>query len=135
MNRAIAEILVARADNSGGFTWRTSDGRYPDKGFAVAVAKGPERRIERPLLVADILDFEREFHDVIHAGNVVFNGGVCIGAWRDGGVWYLDLSIVCRSLDEALVLGRQNKQLAVYDLESATSINIPYHAAPAEVAA
>jgi len=130
MSTTIAEILAARAHNSGGFTWRTSDGRYPDKGFAVAVAKGPERIVPGTLTAADIDSFMEEHADVIKAGNAVFNGGVCIGAWLDNGNWYLDLSIVCRSLDEALVLGRQNRQLAVYDLEGAQSISIPYYREP-----
>lgn len=100
-------------------------GRAPDKGFAVAVAKGPERIIERTLAAADVEHFMEEHHDVIRAGNAVFNGGVCIGAWKDGNLWYLDLSIVCESYEEALALGRQNHQLAIYDLEAATSIAIP----------
>jgi hypothetical protein len=132
---AIAEILAARAASDGGFTWRTSDGRYPDKGFAVAVAKGPERIFDHAITADDIEGFMDEHHDVIRAGNAVFNGGVCIGAWESGGRWYLDLSIVCRSLDEALVLGRQNRQLAVYDLEGRSDIAIPYYAPPEEIAA
>jgi hypothetical protein len=131
----LPELLCLHAHKAGGFTFRTSDGTFPTKGFAVAVAKGPERIIARPLLAIDIEGYLAEMDGVIRAGNVVFNGGVCIGAWRDGDRWYLDLSIVCRSLDEALTLGRQNQQLSVYDLEGATSIAIPYHAAPAEVAA
>lgn len=121
----LATNLAVRAHTHGGFTFRTSDGGYPDKGFAVAVAKGPERIIERTLAAADIAGFIEEQKDVIRAGNAVFNGGVCIGAWKDGNLWYLDLSIVCESYEEALAVGRQNHQLAIYDLEAAASIAIP----------
>lgn len=135
VNTSIPAILAARALDEGGFTYRISDGAYPRAGFAVAVSKGPERTFDRPLTAADIEAFWDDNADIIRAGNLVFKDNVCIGAWRNGDTWYLDLSIVCRSLDEALVLGRANDQLAVYDLGDATSIAIPYHEPPAEVEA
>lgn len=130
--------LVLLAEREGGLTYRLADRIMPGKGFAVSV-QGPERKLHRPLLASDLEDFLAEHAQTIEAGNIVFNGGVCLGLWNAGTVrdpcWYLDLSIVVRSLDEALVIGRNNSQLAVYDLEGQQSVNIPYHAPPVEVVA
>jgi hypothetical protein len=108
--------LALRAVDFGGFTFRLSDGQFPRDGFAVAVAKGPELQLDHPPTPDDIDGFLRANAAVIEAGNIVFNGGVCVGAWDASGTWYLDLSIVCETLAEAVALGRANDQRAVYDL-------------------
>lgn len=123
----VAAFLAHMGSAHGGFTYRTSDGTFPRNGFAVSVAKDLERSWDGPLLAQHVTEFYAANAQLIEAANVVFSGGACVGAWQDGGRWYLDLSIVVRSLDEALVLGRHNKQLAVYDLADQVSIAIPYH--------
>lgn len=119
--------LSQRARDFGGYTYRISDGTFPTSGFAVAVAKGPELQLDHCPTPDDIAAFAAQHADIIRAGNIVFKGGVCLGAWDAAGTWYLDISVVCRTLDEALVLGRQNHQMAVYDLEAGNPIAIPWH--------
>ncbi len=127
--------LAAKAHADGGFTYRTSDGVFPSKGFVVAVDKGAERVLPGDICATCIESFALDNKSILDAGNIVFKGGMCLGAWYNAADarWYLDLSVVCRSLDEALTIGRHNGQLAVYDLEAGESIAIPYHAQPVAV--
>jgi hypothetical protein len=124
----VAVSLAQRARRDKGFTWRTSDGVFPEVGFAVSV-KGPERQLEpgQELYALDLVAFGHEHAQVIAAGNLVFGGGVCIGAWYNSARnrWYLDLTIVVKTLDDALTLGRGNEQLAVFDLAGNREIAIP----------
>lgn len=39
-----------------------------------------------------------------------------IGLWDDGGLWYLDITTIQRSRKRAIQAGRENHQLAIYDL-------------------
>lgn len=126
-----AHTLAQRARDFAGFTYRISDGTFPRDGFAVAISKGPERELLAAPTPDDIEQFYRDNLQTIVAGNVVFKGGVCLGAWQGADRWYLDLTIVVRSLDEALVLGRQNAQMAVYDLGEGHAIAIPWNPEPA----
>lgn len=126
VTQQVAIQLATRAVAMGGFTWRTSNGEYPAKGFAVSV-KGPERILDG-LSALDIVAFGHEHAQTIAAGNLVFSDSVCIGAWLNQatGKWHLDLSVVVKSLDEAMVLGRANNQLAVYDLGAQREHAITY---------
>lgn len=121
--------LAERAERDGGFTYRLADARFPAAGFAVSPDKGPERVLRHAPTAEDLLGFLSDNWDVIQAAQVVFRGGVCLGAWKCGpDRWCLDISIVVSTLDEALTLGRANAQLAVYDLAAGESIAVPYHA-------
>lgn len=126
VTQTVAINLATRAVAQGGFTWRTADGEFPSKGFAVSV-KGPERILDG-LSALDIVAFGHEHAQLIAAGNLVFDRGVCIGAWYNQATkkWHLDLSVVVKTLDEAMVLGRQNAQLAVYDLGAQREHAITY---------
>lgn len=115
--------LSLAAANSGGFTYRLSDGTVPEHGFAVSPYKAFERRITCPKLEPDVID--AYVHDNRHAIgilNIEHAGQVCLGAWFQDGSWYLDLSIVVPSLDQAMRIARHHEQQAVYSLEDKQSI-------------
>lgn len=119
--------LCNKAVECGGFTYRIKDGAYPTTGFVVSVA-GPERKLAGISSTA-IDAFVRDNRQTFEAANIVFRGGACLGAWWNKGDarWYLDLSIVVPTLDEALALGRLNGQLAVFNLDDGQSVAIPYY--------
>ena len=122
----LAAYLHDKARANGGVTWNIANGRSPRTGFAVAISKRIERIIERPLFDSDIEEFCRDNSQAIAAGNLVFKDQVCLGLWKNEGKWYLDLSIACDTLDEALTIGRQSRQLAVYDLANGKDVRIDY---------
>ncbi|MCI6457236.1 MAG: hypothetical protein MSA56_06000 [Clostridium sp.] len=49
-----------------------------------------------------------------------------VGVWLYNGVYYLDYSINIKDYKKAVEFGKNNKQLAIYDLKNNTSINIEY---------
>lgn len=51
---------------------------------------------------------------------------VYIGLWVDNDIMYIDLSIHIIDYMEALEVGRDNKQLAIYDLKNNNSIYLNY---------
>lgn len=122
-----ALALSLAAANSGGFTYRMSDGTVPTHGFAVSPYKAFERRITCPKLEPDVIDaYVHDNRHVIGILNIEHYGQVCLGAWHHDGSWYLDLSVVVPSLDQALRIARHHDQLAVYSLEDHTEIPVAY---------
>ncbi len=118
MDVMLSEYLYDLAIENGGFTYNLHTGTTPKQGYAVAL-QGRECKVER--LSARIID---EYVDE-HAEAITVPGA-CVGAWYspEADTWYLDVSIVLASLDEALVVGRANKQLAVYDLATGRTIPV-----------
>lgn len=45
-----------------------------------------------------------------------------IGGWLEGDLWYWDASLVFTEKDEAIRAGHENKQIAIYNIETATLI-------------
>ena len=124
--------LALQAYTHKGFTYRPYDGTYPKTGFAVSIS-GHERRIDAEHLQPDAIDaYWEAVKGTVAAANIVFPGAVCVGAWWDrmGAQWCLDISLVVRSLDEALTIARQNNQLAVWHLDTGEEIAVPYHNPP-----
>tara|TARA_R110000868_G_scaffold66014_6_gene197000 strand:- start:1715 stop:2077 length:363 start_codon:yes stop_codon:yes gene_type:complete len=49
---------------------------------------------------------------------------VKLGLWLDNGILYIDISQHVADLDLAMYLGRERKQLAVYDFQNSQSIQL-----------
>lgn len=49
-----------------------------------------------------------------------------VGGWlnSENGKYYYDAVIVCNTLDEAIILGKANKQLAIFDLNNLHEIRL-----------
>jgi len=49
-----------------------------------------------------------------------------LGGWRDSetGLYYYDCVIICETLEEALELGRNNEQIAIFDLNNMVEIRL-----------
>lgn len=50
--------------------------------------------------------------------------GCYVGVWLEDGLYYIDVSILIDNFNEALEVGKKNKQLAIYDLKNNNSIYI-----------
>lgn len=116
--------VAERIQRDDGCTYRLADAVYPTHGYAVSPDKRPESVLRRPPTAADLLGFLSDNWRTITAAQQVFDNGVCLGCWRDGDRWVLDISIVVRDLDEAMEVGRANDQKAVWDLAGGESIAI-----------
>jgi hypothetical protein len=80
---------------------------FPDRGTQVNSDEfGPD----------DILAFSRKNADILD------KKGAILGAWRDNGKVYLDVSIFVENRDRALFLAKQHAQLAIYDFTARDSV-------------
>jgi hypothetical protein len=118
-----AVALAARAHAEGGFTFRIADGTFPRAGYSVS-RLGHEVRLARgealaPHHIADYMAQHAEAFD---------HHGACLGAWLDTDTdrWYLDVSTVVPTREQAEALGRTNVQLAVFDLAQCVTIPVTY---------
>lgn len=122
MEKHVAEFLAARAQAAGGFTYCTRTGTFPAEGYAVALSKTFERKLE-VLTPNAIAEYFAEHTSTCEGVNAVYEpGSACLGAWHDNGTWYLDVSVVVPERGWALRLGAEREQIAVYDLASGEAI-------------
>lgn len=115
MTRNLARKLVAAAERNGGFTVRARTGQSALEGFAFSESPEHERKLGK-LTPRALRAYVREHARALRSPSAY------LGAWSDGGVWYLDVSTVVGSLDKALDKARAARQLAVFDLGRKVSV-------------
>lgn len=93
-------------------------GEKPTAGFMVSLV-GHEKQIDADTL--SVFDIEQYLEE--HANELT--SGAFLGAWFDiekTGLMYLDISVNVPDKETALNIGRENKQLAVFDLQTRESV-------------
>lgn len=114
MNAQILISVVAAfaANHPEGFTYNIETNNTQTSGFAVACKEtqnsfGPDG-LERV------------------ANFVLQNKVSCIGGWHDSdsGLFYYDATIIVDTLEKAVLLGRLNEQIAVFDLNTMQEVRI-----------
>ena len=116
--------LRAMARCNGGFTYCCVTGRHVGKGDGELRLRGfmvslPGCEHKCPLDNTDVADYvDRNAEALKVPGNY-------FGGWVEDGVLFLDVSRNVATLAEALELGRQWGQLAVYDLDNGQCLRVP----------
>ena len=111
--------LHRELQSNGGFTY-SLDGSSPqpgDKLYAVAYSKDSERTF--PLATfspEDLIEFIADYADELN------EEGVCLGAWVDHDIVYLDCSIILDNEADAMALAIRNDQLAIFCFENMESL-------------
>jgi len=72
--------------------------------------------------INDVLKKIDEYIELIKDVN-----GVYVGVWDDNGIYYVDLSKHIIRRRDAEIYGRNNKQLAIYDLKNNDSVYLNYN--------
>lgn len=67
-----------------------------------------------------------EVEKVVSEYQKIVKGALYIGFWIDNNVLYIDISKYVFHKSQALKLGKQNKQIAIFDLEKQESVIIHY---------
>ena len=120
--------LAALARCRGGFTYCCKTGRHVGKGdgelrlrgFMVSLP-GCETQV-----AADSCDLPGVIDGYVNCREDALGvGGNYLGGWVDGDVLFMDVSRNVATLAEALELGRQWGQLAVYDLDNGQCLRVP----------
>ena len=129
---AATAATVETHNAQGGSTINLATGQAVKEGFAVAVSKDFEKVLDRPTITPDDIDaYKKE-----HADFLSKNPNAVVGTWVDNGKTYIDISIVTPNQEEAMKIGKKNKQLAIFDLGKMESVEVPKEemAAPREEA-
>ncbi len=89
-------------------------------GYAVSIYKDREYSSAEPLTEQQIAAYVEQHADILS------DRGHMLGTWVDPetGMHFMDVSIQVPSVREALELGREHQQLAVFDLRTLTNIDI-----------
>lgn len=105
-----SDSIADKIKNDGGVTIHARTGSEPTSGYAVSLP-GYERTVPLAEFTAS--------HLVKYVGDSwqgLSKGSAHLGAWIDGDTVYLDVSIVVPLQDDAIQLGREYGQLAVFNL-------------------
>lgn len=121
---SLADEALKGLRENGGYTLAL-DGGSPEGGYAVAVYPNAERIVpEGEITNEDILQYIDDWADVLSRDPRAHLGG-----WVDEGQAYLDLSAVIDDLDEAILVGWQNKQKAIFNLSTFEDVPVTEEAA------
>lgn len=122
-----AMIKYTLENNGGTFSPHTLTARTLEKGYSVAVKKYEKilsLSAMNPMLLARYMDYAIELGYEFSENNNLKT--VSIGTWinENNGLLYLDISIYELDLIEAIKLGLEHEQIAIYDFGNNTTINI-----------
>jgi hypothetical protein len=111
-NTAVADLLTGE----GGATVSLTGALTPTSGYAVSLS-GHER-IHETVNLPDVAEYYYSWLYRFGADNLptLLRPSHYLGAWLDGDLLYLDVTVVVPELAAAVELGKANKQLAIYDL-------------------
>lgn len=116
-----AGLLKTIGQPDGGFTVQPVSGAQPKTGYALSLFKGRERvRDVGTLKLTDLAQFAKDNKDLLSQSDNYF------GAWHnpEDHKIYMDVSKVVTDASEAERLGRDNDQLAYFDLGKGQSVPI-----------
>jgi hypothetical protein len=110
------QVYLDTINNGGSST--NLDGEHPTSGYMVALPNC--ELIVKPdwfnvgTIKQYILDYQDEF----------FNEQVYLGTWLDANTIYLDVSVNVQNLEDAVKLGHEYGQLAIYDVLNREAITM-----------
>lgn len=118
-----AQRIACDTLGNGGCTVNVFTGISPSVGYAVSIYPECERRIEShdaAILSEAIAAYIVEFSDILRSA---VN---CLGTWDnpEDCLIYLDISAVYQSLEDAIRIGRENSQIAIFDLSTFETIEL-----------
>lgn len=103
---------------NGGLTLNKDFEKIDKKdGFMVSI-EGFERKLKH-FTYEDVKAVVNEYKDLL-------KGCLYLGFWIDEGNLYIDISKWFRDKSEALKFGKQNKQIAIYNIKTSESIKVIY---------
>ena len=112
----LTKVLETAIANKG-ISYSISTGNYNvTTGYMVSI-QGQEWKVNT--INDDILKFY-----IKHHLNELWDEDRFLGIWYNDGYWYLDVSINVDGLDEAIKLGKEGSQIAIWDCAKAEEIRL-----------
>lgn len=114
MNNLFTTLTMIAAANPAGFTYNVQNNAMQLSGYAVALAE---------------TQGSHGLEGLESVLNLVMSSACpasCVGGWLDTetGLYYYDATVITDDLQEAIQLGRINKQIAIFDLYTMTEIRL-----------
>jgi len=111
---SIATLAAFAAANPSGFTIDARTGEIPTSGYCVALAQTQN---------SHGLDGLARVLSLIQSGTT---RATCVGGWLDteSGLYYYDATVLVQDRAAAEALGRANKQLAIFCLDTCEEIRL-----------
>lgn len=110
-------IMTARNAllHSGGFSVKPSTGASPKSGYMVSIP-GHSKIIAGDVDEKSLASYAKEHSDALS------QPGAHIGGWQHEGNTYLDVSQNIRGRNAAIIAGKKNNQIAIYDVKHGSEI-------------
>jgi len=118
MNRKQALTLLKAIKKNGGFTLDSKGNFYTGKGFAVATEGNEKTFLLSRLNLFNLAELIKQYSKKLDSDNLM------IGAWVEGGKVFFDVSEVVENRDQAIRLGKERKQLAIFNFSDFSSITL-----------
>ena len=116
------EVLYSVVEDTlanGGLTIKPFQNEKPETGYMVAL-EGYELQVPvSEFFTGIVADYIGE-----HAQKLMSNPALCLGTWVNEGIVYLDLSENVGSREQALALGKERNQLAIFNLETFEEVTV-----------
>lgn len=107
--------FIQDTDKSGGCTMHVATGFKPKSGYMVSI--GVEAR-------HDHLNMQTLGEFLILHRSELAQGNHYLGSWIHKGQYYLDVSVNTVTLSQAVDLAKENKQIAVWDIDRGKEVPI-----------
>lgn len=120
-------------DITDGFSYDVAHNESPTNGYVVSPFLGRERQFAGIPSICDIMQYIIDNYDVLRKLESVLDDfpfiwgkDVVIGGWLDSatGIYYSDCSVVCDDILDAIRMGKDANQIAIFDLNTFTEIRI-----------
>jgi hypothetical protein len=119
-NLVISSVAAIAALNPEGFTVNAATLQPVTTGYAVALKKTQNSfGAEGLAKVANVIE-ELQVSDNLNGRTLAFGG------WYDSksGLYYYDATVICQDRKEAIEAGRENEQIAIFDLGKLEEIRL-----------
>lgn len=112
LKRVLVAIAIIAATHPKGFTYNIQNGAIQSSGYAVAISANQNSHGADGFL--KVVEYAMK-HNI-----------ECVGGWLDkkSGKFYFDATIIVLEKKEAIALGRANKQIAVFNLNTGREIRL-----------
>lgn len=109
MEKLVAAIKAIASKNSDGFTVILPTLQHAKKGWVVALAETQDSFGDQGLI--KVIETAQRLQ-------------TAIGGWEHKGKFYYDAVLLLEDKDEAIRIGRENGQIGIFNIETATYIEL-----------
>jgi hypothetical protein len=116
-NKKYLYLIIKDALTNDGISYSLYDNTFnPNDGYMASLQNCES--------ISDTLDIDTLVDHITQYAEKLKNKNMYLGIWLYEGKWYLDVSLKFDKLNDAIVFGKANKQIAIFDNKSKQSITI-----------